>query len=314
MLSLVCIIYKNNQFFTIALFENFNNIFIQILFLIFVNAPHLFTLGRIIDKNYLPNCLIIIITTLAFTGGIIFYFFKGNNFIDSISYGILLTLATFFSWALTREIYPQGEYTSLAAAIVTMVSLAWFGFVPIIIITLLWFILNLRLINQTTGMKPSIIDRFIIFIFTIIVAYFLSWIFLFFMIFTNLINYKLSKEISDILFFLLGFVGGSILSIFQKIWYNQSSLTYQNGFFVSILLIIFLVMMWMMRNIRVVGDFSKKQIPPIRIFSAQFTSTLFCIGYILWFGDVGIIMLLPLWCGIICSIISSGVNVVYRKN
>jgi hypothetical protein len=271
-----------------------------------VITPHTFTLGRTIDKDYLPNRLIIIITTLTFIFGIIFHFFQENNFIVAISYGIFLALATFFTWALSREVYPQGEYSALVATIISTVCLAWFGFVPVIFLILLWLIMCLRLINQTTGLNPLLLDRLIILILTIFTAYFLSWIFLLFMVIMNIINYKISKEKIDMILILLGFISGIILIIFQGIWYNQSVLTYQNGFIISIILIVFLVMMWIVRNFKVESDFSKKQVPPIRIFSGQFMSILFCSGYILWFGDDGIVMLLPLWCIILSSIISSG--------
>ena len=264
-----------------------------------------FTLGRALDKNYLPNRLIISITTIAFIAGIVIHLFRENNLLDAVVFGVVLALIVFLSWALAREIYPQGEYAALAGAVLCVVSLTWFGIFPIIILILLWFTISLRLINQTTGLKSSNFDRVIILIFTIISAYLFSWVFLVFLVIIFAVNYRLTKENSDIIFIIIGMVAAFVFIFFQRIGYNQGSLTYINGLFVGVLLLIFAVMMWLGRNIHVFGDQSQKKVPANRIFSAQIMSIVFFGGYVIWFGDKSLFMLIPMWCVLICAIIFS---------
>ena len=275
-----------------------------------MNKQFMFTLGRVIDPKYLPNQLIISFTSIAFIAGILIHLFRGNNFLDSIVFGVVLALATFFSWALAREIYPQGEYTALAASLFCILGLAWFGIFPLIILLLLWLILNLRLINQITGLKPSMIDRVILLIFTIISAFLFSWVFLGFQAIVFTFNYRFSKEKSDIIFTIFAIGAAFVFIVFNRIWYNQGSLTYLNGVVVGLLLLVFTVMIWLGRNIHVVGDQSQKNVPAIRVVSAQIMSIVFFGIYVVWFGDESIVMLIPLWCIILCVIIFSPVQIV----
>ena len=264
-----------------------------------------FTLGRTIDKNYLPNKLIISITIFSFIFASLIQFFILNNLLEAIFLGFILSIITFLSWALNRELYPQSEYAALASVILFIITLPWYDIFPLIILFLLWFIIILRLINQTTGLKPSILDRFVILFLTIINSYFFSWIFLVFMAIIFLLNYKFTKDKYDLFFILLGIILSPVLIFFQNIFYNQDTLTFLSGLLIFLLFAIFSILMWLDRDINVIGDYSNKKVPFNRIFSAQIISVFFIFGYILWLGDIIILLLLPLWCIFFCCIIFS---------
>ena len=273
-----------------------------------MNSKHVFTLGRAIDTKYLPNQLIISITTIALIVGILIYIFSGNNLLDAFIFGIIFALIVFLSWAFARETYPQGEYAAITGAILSIIILTWFDIFQLIILILLWFIISLRLINQTTGLKPSKVDRLVILIFTIINSYIFSVIFLVFMAIIFAVNYRFTKEKSDIYFMIIGIIISFVFIFFQQILYNQDSLTYINGLLVGLLLIIFAVMMWLECNIYIVSDHSQEKVPVNRILSAQFISIFFIGSYVIWFGDKSLHMLIPIWCVLFCSIIFSFIN------
>jgi hypothetical protein len=269
---------------------------------------NIFTLGRTIDRKYLPNQLIISITIFSFIFASLIQFFIINNILEAIFLGIILSIITFLSWALNRELYPQEEYAALAGVILFIITLPWYDVFPLIILFLIWFIIILRLINQTTGLKPSIFDRFLILLFTVINSYFFSWIFLVFMVIIFLLNYKFTKEKYDLFFILIGIILSPVLIYFQNIFYNQDSLIILSGLLIFLLLTIFVILMWLDSDINVVGDYSNKKVPFNRIFSAQIISVFLIFGYILWFGDKSILLLLPVWCLFFCSVIFSFFN------
>jgi hypothetical protein len=278
-----------------------------------MNKKNPFTLARNIDPKFFPNLLIIIIVTIAFIAGIVFHFFKGNVISDSLINGVILALITFFTWALTREIYPQGEYAALIAAIFVIIALFWFEIFPIIAIILMWFTISLRLINQTTGLKATKIDMGIIFVFTLICAYIFSWIFLVFLSIIFLVNYSLTKDRSDIYFQIPVILAIIVFLYYQGVYFNQSSLNFEYILFVGFLSIIFVIMMWFNRNIYVICDSSNKKVPPNRIFCAQILAVVFIFSYSVWFGDESIISLIPIWCIIIISIIFSPVKILFKS-
>ena len=272
-----------------------------------------FTLGRTIDGKYLTNQLIIAVTIFSFIYGFLIQYYIKYNFLESIFLGLIISIITFLSWALNRELYPQDEYAAIVGAILFIIILPWYKIIPSLILFLLWFIIILRLINQTTGLKPTSIDRLIILLLTIIISYFFSWIFLILMVLIFSLNYRLSKEKNDIIYMLIGLILTPILIFYQDLFYNQNTVNFQNGLIIFLLMIVFLIFMWLNKDKNVMGDYSNKKVPFNRIFSAQIISVFLIFAYILWFGDESIILLFPLWCLFISSIIFSFINQIKKK-
>ena len=271
-----------------------------------------FTLGRIIDRSYFTNKLIIIFTLIAIIIGIIFNFFKTNDIQDSIYFGFILALFTFLTWVAAREIYPQGEYADLVASVFIIFSIFWFELFPSTIFLLLWLTLSLRLLNQTTGLEPSYIDRMLVFIFSIIVAIIFSWIFFIIMAVVFIINYLHTKNKNDIIMATFALISTFIYNILRPLDYNQSPFVFDNVFFIGLILIVFLIMMWLVRNVKVICDHANKIAQVTRIFSAQIITVVFCAGYILWFGKDGILELVPIWVILLCGIIFSPYQIIKK--
>lgn len=278
-----------------------------------MSDKNIFTLGRTIDKKYLTNQLIIVVTIFSFLFGFLIKFYFNNNLLESFFLGLIISTITFLSWALNRELYPQDEYAALGGAILFIIILPWYKIIPLFIIFLLWFIIILRLINQTTGLRPTFFDRLVILSLTVIISYFYSWIFLIFTVLIFLLNYRLSKEKNDIIYMLIGLILTPILIFYQDLFYNQNTLNFQNGLIIFLLMIVFLIFMWLTKDKNVMSDYSNKKVPFNRIFSAQIISVFIIFGYILWFGDESIILLLPLWCIFISSISFSFLSQIKKK-
>ncbi|MBS3778052.1 MAG: hypothetical protein KGY50_02020 [Candidatus Thermoplasmatota archaeon] len=129
-----------------------------------------FSLARTINITYTPNKILIFLLLLVLLGTIGWGFYTGQNLFQSISSGILQLFFVFFCWAIGRELDPDHDYA------------AFFGipllFLPLTMIqgnvfVLLWFLISLRLINQTTGKKTTSTD-IIFFVFLTLFSAFLS--------------------------------------------------------------------------------------------------------------------------------------------
>jgi hypothetical protein len=278
-----------------------------------MNENNFFTLGRTIDKKYLTNQVIIAVTIFSFLYGSLIQFYIKNNLLESIFLGFIISIITFLSWALNRELYPQNDYAAIAGAILFIIILLWYEIIPSLILFLFWFIIILRLINQTTGLKPTFIDRAVILIITIIISYFSSWILLIFMSIIFLVNFRFTNEKNDIIYIFIGLILTPIFIFFQGIFYNQNTLNFQNFLIIFFLMILFLIFMSLNKDLIVIGDYSNKKVQFKRIFSAQFISVFLIFVYILWFGDESIILLLPIWCIYISSIIFSFHKQIKKK-
>jgi len=274
---------------------------------------NIFTLMRTIDVKYLANQLIIIITIFSLIFGFLINYYITNNFLESLFLGLIIAVITFLSWSLNRELYPQSEYAAIVSGILVVIFLPWYKIIPSIILFLLWFIIILRLINQTTGLKSTFIDRLVILSLTITTSYFFSWIFLIFILIIFPLNYRFTKEKNDIIFILIAIFLTPIIIFYQEIFYNQNNLNFQNGFIIFLITILFLIFMWLNKDKKIICDYSNKKVPFNRIFSAQIISVFIIIGYILWFGDESIILLLPVWCIFISSIIFSFISQIKKK-
>lgn len=169
------------------------------------------------------------------------------------------------------------------------------------------------MINQTTGLKPSLVDRVIVFILSIICAYVLSWILVFVLVLVFIVDYLFSKEKSDIVFMIAAICSIPIIILLNDLWYNTSQLNLINILPVILLLVAFIVAMWFLRNITVLGDNSQKKVPVSRILSAQIVSIIFCSLYFIWSGDAGFVELIPLWCIFASSIVFSPIELFLNR-
>lgn len=134
------------------------------------NSSEDFSLARTIDITYNPNKILIFLLFFIFIGTIGWNLYTGENLIQSFISSILQLFLVFFCWAIGREIDPDHDYA------------AFFGipflFLPLTmtqgnIFVLLWFLISLRLINQTTGKQTTSTD-IIFFVFLTLFSAFLS--------------------------------------------------------------------------------------------------------------------------------------------
>ena len=106
------------------------------------------TLMRNLDLNYTPNKILLMLMPIILLGSFGWYFYMNNMFVQSVFFALIQSIIVFLCWAVGRELDPDHDYA------------AFFG-LPLLflpdtftqgnIFVLFWFLISLRLLNQTTG-------------------------------------------------------------------------------------------------------------------------------------------------------------------
>jgi hypothetical protein len=154
---------------------SFRSLIIQKLAIYNVNKYEITTLGRKLDLEYPNNRLIIQLATLVTFSALVFDLIINKDISASFVYGIKAGMSTFFLWAISREIDPDHEISAFIPVILTLPHVIIFGLHPLFL--LLWFLLVLRLVNRSTGVKAGIIDSLAILSIGAFLTYQLSWVF-----------------------------------------------------------------------------------------------------------------------------------------
>jgi hypothetical protein len=110
-----------------------------------------FTLARKLDLGYTTNKILIILLLLVFLFTFGWNIYSGKSIIQSVLPSFLQMLFVFFCWAFGREIDPFHDYAAFFGIPLLFLPIT-FGYGNVFI--LLWFLIGIRLINQTPG-KPS---------------------------------------------------------------------------------------------------------------------------------------------------------------
>ena len=114
-----------------------------------------FTLIRIIDTQYKPNKILLIILPLIFFATFGWYFYKNTIFVQSLYFALVQTLIVFICWAVGRELDPDYDYAAFLGIPLLFLP---FSLTQGNILVLFWFLFSLRLLNQTTGKRTTSSD------------------------------------------------------------------------------------------------------------------------------------------------------------
>jgi hypothetical protein len=121
-----------------------------------VVAKRISGIGRPLSFKYPTNRAIIIIIALLFILGTFIKLAAGDSFFDSIVWSLGAAAALFFSWALARELDPDGNVSSFIATALMFVAL-FFVELPALL-PLFWLLIIARILNRITGLFPKPLD------------------------------------------------------------------------------------------------------------------------------------------------------------
>ncbi|MDT8356945.1 MAG: hypothetical protein RQ758_00415 [Methanomicrobiaceae archaeon] len=109
--------------------------------------------------------MILVIASVGFLAGLGIGISEGMDSGGIMLSGFVPAASVFLAWALGREIYPEEEISALIAATFFLIA---FPLLPRPdVITLLWVLLVLRILNRTAGSPANLADLSLVFLLTL---------------------------------------------------------------------------------------------------------------------------------------------------
>lgn len=132
-----------------------------------------FTLGRGLDLKFTSNKIVIILALAIIPISFGWFWSTGHDLIGSLFSSIIQSILLFLCWAIARELDPDHDYAAFLGIPILFIPLIFMpGNLQGNILVILWFLLGLRLINQTTGRSCSSTDVVFFMILTLVAAFF----------------------------------------------------------------------------------------------------------------------------------------------
>jgi hypothetical protein len=206
-------------------------------------------------------------------------------------------LALFLTWALGRELDPDQDLAAFIGVGLVLIALLFVDAPSFLLI--LWVLLLLRTVNRTVGLPAKLLDSLAVFGLGI-------WL--------TLQGIWLAGLVTAIAFLLDGllipplkrhlFASGLSLAItvIWAVWYGGSTLERATTPLVVALVAIsglFLIVIANTRDLRSVGDATRKPLNPRRVQAAQALALLTALATAWWDGPRGVQDLLPVWAAIL---------------
>jgi len=280
-------------------------------FLMAAESSEGFTLARGLNPTYRPNKILMLLLAALFILSVGWSLYQAEAIIQSLILGVVQILIVFLCWATARELDPDHDYA------------AFFGipflFHPLVfgqgnILILFWFLIALRILNQTTGKKVSTTD-ILFFIFLTLLAVILSAAVL--LIVLAIVVVILSSLLStnrstDILLSLPLFPSFLLILLITPDAWTLLQPTLPNLVFISISSILLFLVTATTHEIRCTGDHSSHRLSIKRIQATQIIGLLSLL-IISVFHDA-LFFVYPIWAAIIGIGVYRIISFILQRN
>ena len=204
----------------------------------------------------------------------------------------------FLTWALGRELDPNHDLSAFVGA----------GLVPIALLlvdtpsllTMLWLLLVLRIVNRTVGLPAKPLDSLAV----LGLGAWLTWQGIWIAGLITAVAFLLDGLLSPplrihLLASGLALASTVILSIFQGDIAQENGPTLVVVIASAVMAGLFLIVIATTRELKAVGDATGQMLNPRRVQAAQVLALLTALLLAWWAGASGLITLLPLWAAMI---------------
>jgi len=252
------------------------------------------SLARVVDPRYPTNFAILIIAALAGGGYLIYNLYASTDLLSAFGAAFAFAVGIFLTWALGREIDPEHELAAFAGLLLFIPGYLVFGAPDLIM--LLTILLLLRMLNETTGLQPKLLDLLAIIALGSMLVVRGAWVFGFFCSAGFLLEARLGESRNRYLLLsgFMAFLTLASLLILKPLSPSNRITLVQIGFVISVALV-FIPLVLHTRTIEVICDYQPERLKPVRVQAGQVFAISSAILVWIIAGYSGIIALLPLW-------------------
>lgn len=259
-------------------------------------------LGRPLDPNYLTNRIILIITpTFGILAGAYTLFTTWDLWL-AVQAGFWLSGATFGSWALSREIDHDNDWSAFLAVAFVVIASIVYNFPPIAVLALALMLQSSRMVSRIVGIPATKPEAAVILIVAGLALFFDTWLIALVAVAAFIMDATLINPSR----FQWGFaVAALVLLIIRAIMGIGEASTLSSPYLICLIVLSigFALTIISTRKMRVGCDIPSYSLDVKRIRAAMSLGLLTALIAALWAGDAGIIGLLPLWSAIAATIL-----------
>jgi hypothetical protein len=254
--------------------------------------------GRPIDPTYPTNLAIVLLSVVVTVAGTIWQLVSGGALLESVLWGIGVSIALFLTWALGRELDPDHDLSAFVGVGLALISLLVLGTPSLLLFV--WLLLALRIVNRSTGLPARPLDTLAVLGLGAWLTWQGDWIVGLMTAVAFLLDGLLSPPLRPHLFLAaLAFAGTVVLSLFY------GDMAVRGGATVPVVLAslamagLFLVVIARSRHVRTVGDITGEPLISRRVQAAQALSLATALLFVGWGGASGLEALSPLWAAMV---------------
>ncbi|RMG81861.1 MAG: hypothetical protein D6712_15570 [Chloroflexi bacterium] len=258
------------------------------------------TIGRPIDLRYASNVYVTIVTVVALIVGGLVQLLQTHDFGQSMLYGGGIGLSAFFAWALARELDPDYNRSAVIAALLAPVALLLYGMTANLL-PLFLIMLAIRVLNRSTGLPPTLLDRFAILVLLGLVVYAGHWLAGIFALLFFITDMLLARAFRQ-----SGWWIGSAITVFVLTFLigrnnlQASTFSDTNVLITALLSAIILVALLLApKRVTSVGDLTNAPLNFRRIHSARWLTLSFVVAYSVLSGETTVLDVIPLWASLL---------------
>ena len=247
---------------------------------------------RVLDPRLPTNLAIIVLSAVVGAAALLYRLVAGMSLFDSLIWSVGAGFTVGLTWAISRELDPDHDLSAFVAAALAIAGLIVFG-LPSLIIHL-WLLVLARVVIRPVGFSARLLDSLALLALGGWLAWGGNWIAGLMTAVAFLLDARLSEPLKRQLYF----AGVALLMTVVFILLNGWSRPADNTSFLAAVLLISVLFVWVIVRSGEVErrtDATRQPIDGRRVRAAQLVSLLTALLMAWWYGNAGVVQLMPLW-------------------
>jgi len=247
---------------------------------------------RVLDPRLPTNLAIIVLSAVVGAAALLYWLVAGMSLFDSLVWSVGAGFTVGLTWAISRELDPDHDLSAFVAAALAIAGLIVFG-LPSLIIHL-WLLVLARVVIRPVGFSARLLDSLALLALGGWLAWGGNWIAGLMTAVAFLLDARLSEPLKRQLYF----AGVALLMTVVFILLNGWSRPADNTSLLAAVLLISVLFVWVIVRSGEVErrtDATRQPIDGRRVRAAQLVSLLTALLMAWWYGNAGVVQLMPLW-------------------